>query len=423
MRPARAPCVAPLFSRNARLYLLGSVLLSASQSAFQLLRNLYLKEAGFDEAFIGHSLSAASFGALVGALPTALLIARYRTRPLMVLSSIGAAASFVAMASFLSGAGIIVSSVASGLMLTVIQVTSAPFLAANSKPAERTLLLSVNFAVRTGGGVLGSVMGGYLFRLVGALGHDPMTSYRWAMILGTAFAVLAVGPFAIVDERPPEPAENALSLAVLRARKRLYARLVIPSIPLGLGAGLTIPFLNLYFRNVFHQNGEHIGWYFALVQLTMTVGVLLGPRLARRSGLVKTIVVSELASVPFMLVLAYTSSLELAVVAFLARGALMNMAQPLTTALTMDAVPASERALVNAIITVVNLGCWMLTASIGGVLIEAHGFVPPLWTSAVLYVVSAALYWRYFRKVDLGRSPADTTSPGEIHASAPPPPH
>ncbi len=418
-----ARVVAHLFSRNARLFLLGSVLLSASQSAFQLLRNLYLKEAGFDETFIGHSLSAASFGAPLGAVPTAWLVARYRTKPLVVLSSIGAAASFVAMATLLSGAGVIASSIAAGLMLTVYQVTSAPFLAANSSPSERTLLFSVNFAVRTGGGVLGSVVGGYLFKLVAALGHDPTTSYRWAMILGTAFAVLAVGPFAIVDERAPERGENVLSFALLRARKRLYARLVLPFVPLGLGAGLTIPFLNLYFRNVFHQNGEHIGWYFALVQVAMTVGVLLGPRLTRRWGLVRTIVLSELASVPFMLVLAYTSSLAVAVAAFLARGALMNMASPLASALTMDAVPDNERALVNAIVTVVNLGCWMLTASIGGVLIEAHGFVPPLWISAVLYVLSAGLYWRYFRKVDQGRSLADTTSPGGLHASVPPPEH
>jgi len=61
--------------------------------------------------------------------------------------------------------------------------------------------------------------------------------------------------------------------------------------------------------------------------------------------------------------------------------------------------------------------------SIGGVLIEAHGFVPPLWISAVLYVLSAGLYWRYFRKVDQGRSLADTTSPGGLHASVPPPEH
>ena len=46
-----------LFSRNARLFTAGTFLLSLAFTMFQLMRNLYLKEAGFDEVFIGHSLS------------------------------------------------------------------------------------------------------------------------------------------------------------------------------------------------------------------------------------------------------------------------------------------------------------------------------------------------------------------------------
>ena len=70
-----------MFSRNARLFLVGSFLLSLSFSMFQLMRNLYLKEAGFGEVFIGESLSIFSFGSLIGSVPAAILLLRRRRRP------------------------------------------------------------------------------------------------------------------------------------------------------------------------------------------------------------------------------------------------------------------------------------------------------------------------------------------------------
>jgi hypothetical protein len=54
-------------------------------------------------------------------------------------------------------------------------------------------------------------------------------------------------------------------------------------------------------------------------------GFLLGPTLARRFSHVKAIVVTELLSIPFFLILALADRLWLAVAAFWFRGALMNM--------------------------------------------------------------------------------------------------
>ena len=47
-----------MFSRNARLYLIGSFLMGVNFHVFQLLLNLYLKELGFVESQIGLVISA-----------------------------------------------------------------------------------------------------------------------------------------------------------------------------------------------------------------------------------------------------------------------------------------------------------------------------------------------------------------------------
>jgi len=130
----------------------------------------------------------------------------------------------------------------------------------------------------------------------------------------------------------------------------------------------------------------------------MLVAVLTGPILRRRFGFIRTVVITELLSVPFMVALCYTENLSLAVGAFLLRGALMNMAQPVSNTFAMEAVPVEHQGLVNSLITVAWTGSWAISTSIGGAVIEHSGFVPSFWLAIGLYVVSAIFYFLFFAK-------------------------
>jgi MFS family permease len=389
-----------MFSRNARLFTLGTFLLSLAFTLFQLMRNLYLKEAGFSELFIGESLSLFSFGSLVGSIPAAILLSRRRTKPMLLVSTLGAGAGYFGIATLLTEWGILGASLAAGWMMSVYQVAAAPFLMEHSSPEERTHLFSSIFAVRTGSGMIGSLGGGWLFRIIASATGDVVLGYRWTLLFGVLFALVALVPFALIREAHPVQRENPFALRFLRARRGLYTRIVLPFFALGLGAGLIIPFLNLYFRNRFGQRGDTIGLFFAMMQLCMTLGIMAGPILARRWGLVRTIVYTELGSIPFMLVLAFTFRLEWAVAAFLLRGMLMNMAQPLATHFAMEIVTAEERPLVNSLVTMSWMGSWMISTAFGGALIDRFGFTLPFLITVGLYVVSAALYFAFFGHVE-----------------------
>ena len=67
-----------LFSKNARLYLLGSFLIGVNFHVFNLLLNLYLKEYGYVEGDIGMVISARAVGMTMIALPAAMLLSRIR---------------------------------------------------------------------------------------------------------------------------------------------------------------------------------------------------------------------------------------------------------------------------------------------------------------------------------------------------------
>ena len=130
---------------------------------------------------------------------------------------------------------------------------------------------------------------------------------------------------------------------------------------------------------------------------TTLIGILAGPILAARIGKVRTLVFTQLTSIPFMIILAYTFDLELAFFAYLIRGALMNMGYPIGTNFGMEMVDKSEQAFVNALFMFGWNSSWMISTIIGGKLIENHGYTLPLMITVGLYIASSVLYYLFFR--------------------------
>jgi predicted MFS family arabinose efflux permease len=192
---------------------------------------------------------------------------------------------------------------------------------------------------------------------------------------------------------------------------RLLGKLLFPSALIGLGAGLVIPFLNLYFRDRFGQDPLQIGSYFAISQLFTVIGFLAGPLVARHLGIIATVVATELASIPFFLLLAFSRSLPASVISFWMRGALMNMNHPLVTNFAMEVVPSDQQAVTNSLRMLAWNVSWMVSTQIGGILIERRGFTEPMLITIALYLIAAAATFQFWRdRLGVGR-PAPEGAP------------
>jgi len=185
-----------------------------------------------------------------------------------------------------------------------------------------------------------------------------------------------------------------------RADAWLLTRLVLPKFITGLGAGLVIPFINLYFRDRFLLPPDRIGTIFAVAQAVTVVAFLVGPHLARRTGMIRAIAATELLSIPFFITMAYTQRLDLAIMAFWMRGALMNMNQPISGAFTMEMVRPEQQPLANALVEFAWHGAWMISTQIGGWMIEKNGFQLPMMITVGFYVVASLLYLTFFHDAE-----------------------
>jgi MFS family permease len=76
-----------LFPPNARAFLLGSLLLWIGSSMFMLLLNLYFKELGFSEAYIGKVLSIGALASVILAVPMGLILGRFTFKSVLTFSA------------------------------------------------------------------------------------------------------------------------------------------------------------------------------------------------------------------------------------------------------------------------------------------------------------------------------------------------
>lgn len=175
--------------------------------------------------------------------------------------------------------------------------------------------------------------------------------------------------------------------------------------PIALGAGLSVPFMNLYLSNRHGLTDGQIGDAFTIQNLIIVVAYVLGPMFAARMGTVRGLVLLEIASLPLLLVLAFTGSPEVAVIAFVMRAVFMNASHPLRQRVLMELVPKGSRGVASAIAGMVWGFGWLVGPAVGGAWIESSrealgegsAYVGPFLVTTALYVLAVIGFWVWFR--------------------------
>ncbi len=392
-----------LLTPNAKKYLLGSFFIGMTFSSFLFLLNLYLRERGFTESTIGDVLSAGAIGMTVVSIPGAIFLSRVRLKPVLVITTI-LYTVFGLFTIYLHDITLIwIAYMFAGMASTFYRIASGPFFMRNSSRKERPYLFSLSFGISViAGTITPFVLGKAVTVFMETFGYGGIDAHRLSLTIGMFAALFALVPFLMLKTPKQIPQEDRLVLNIesLQPISGLLLKLTLPHFIVGLGAGMIIPFLNLFFRDRFGQGPEEIGLFYALQHLTMFIGVMAAPALIKKLGMVRTIVGTELLSIPFMLILAFSYNLPLVLAAYLVRGMLMNMGHPIGNNFAMEMVPKSFHGLVNALLMFSWTGSWMVSTRVAGIVIENYGYTLSLLIAIVLYVLSALLYYVAFRRTE-----------------------
>jgi MFS family permease len=389
---------AALFTRPVRFYLGAEFLMWTAHGIFAVLFNLYLVEAGSSAAFVGRAVSSSGLGMVLAALPAGWLADRWGRRRTLMLGAVLEGAGHLLRALSTHEPVVLGAGFAAGMGQSLFQIAAAPFLTDHSTPRERTHLFASFFASALLAGVVGNNIGGLLPSLVHALAPATTTflAYRVGLLVGAVFAASAALPLlALAGLVEPVHAPGVTPPAAHETRR--LRPIALNGALTGLGAGLVIPFMNLYFKNRFACGSAQIGLWFSVAQVCTAFASLCAPAVARRFGKLRSAVGSELLSLPFLVTLGGERHLGVAVVAFWLRASFMQASTPLVQAFTMEVLPRELRARATSLTNMAwNIG-WAASATLAGAVIERFGFAAPFYITATLYFTAATTFFIAFR--------------------------
>jgi MFS family permease len=213
----------------------------------------------------------------------------------------------------------------------------------------------------------------------------------------------------------------ALSLVPFVAYLRLSDRVEVPRVPRAavtpatrkvllklsglfaidaIGGGfLTTALLAYFFHERFGVGVETIGVLFFVARIANALSHFAAAWLARRIGLVNTMVFTHIPSSVLLLTVPFMPTFPVAAALFLLRESLVEMDVPTRQSYVMAVVRPEERTFASGITHLVRMAGWALAPAVAGLLMTGTSLAAPLVVGAALKILYDIVLWRAFRKL------------------------
>lgn len=416
------------FSQAARLFLLMTIIDGVILSGWQLFFNFYILQSGYSREFLGLVSSMPSASALVFGILVGRISDRIGRKPALMLGIIGATLCMLGEVTLKVPTLIVIAAFLSGIFNSLFLVSQAPLMMKLSGDENRTMLFSLNFGLQTISGAVGSVFAGQLPALFGSafgVSAHSGAAYQAVLVTSLILGTTSLLPLWAMKEpaghsQPEGPAAAAkratggrsLIAGISRPVLGLTARMTVPQVVIGFGAAILIPYMNVFFKDRFSIGDSTLGLFFSMSSLLIGVGSLMVPHLSTRlGGKIRAIIVTQGASLGFLLLAGFAPILWMSALGFLLRAMLMNMAAPLYSAFCMERSPAQHHGFVNSCLSLSwNVG-WAVGPYVSGVVQQRYGFAPLFITTALLYGLAIVFTWVFFRRTEEEPAPYQSILP------------
>lgn len=270
-------------------------------------------------------------------------------------------------------------------------------------PERRTYVLAWYSLTLDAALALGSLLAGLPFLLRQRWGWEPLDSHRAVWWLCAVFLLLSAALYAGLSPRL-EPATSAggqrAQPQISRESKRNVFGLAALTGMDSLGGGfLTTALVSFWFFERFAMGEEWLGRIFFAARVLNAASHLVAAWLARRIGLLNTMVFTHIPSSLFLMAVPFAPSLTGAVALFLAREGFVEMDVPTRQSYILAVVRPEERAFATGITTLTRNVAYAVAPGFAGLLMRFLSASSPLFVGAGIKIVYDVLLYVSFRRL------------------------
>ena len=388
-----------LINRDARLTIYSNIFTAFAWGIDGVIFNLYMLESGFDETFLGFYLSISMFVRAFLSIPAGLLTDRRSKKNIILVGQIAIFLMVIIQYNSLLPITLILGQAIIGFASSFTNVAWGPYTLNVTTDEERVHLFSVRTSFSLIANLCGSLVGGFLPGLWMHLGLtiDLFWAYRytlWFALIPMSFGALALIP---LSRDPTLPNSTPIGFHCVKSRS-FIAKNAVPMATIGLGAGMFVMFMNLYFNNLFQADSATIGILFALNTVTLAIANAVSPLLVDKFGKIRTVILCQSLSLPFLVLLSIPTGFYLAAIAYVTRSMLMNMGGPVWNVFFLENLEKDERATAMGIRTSADQLVRGFASNFGGWLLALGLYRMPFTLAITLYIIGISqTYWFFGR--------------------------
>ena len=405
--------------KNIHLLFLLEFNLSLIHVAFILVLNIYLRKQGFTDPEIASFNSLRFIGALAFALPLGIYIRGKQLKPFFKLAALlvpVTSAMIIESIHFSIIPMIQLSFLSWGIGMMLMRVCSLPFIIRQTDQENSSEALSLSASTWS----LSTIFSGLI---ISTLDWVSIVNFGgWSLNLderSTLWIITIIGSSSILfawkikegEQSTDKPKNDIFSMQEFYDWKLIF-KAISPLILISIGAGLTIPFVNLFFNSVFGFSSSEYSIMGSLTAILVFIFSLMVPTLRKKYGYWMTIVVVQSLAIGCLVIMSlteiyvsYEHAAFIAVTAYVMRQPLMHMAHPASNELMMNYVGKNNQELISALSSSLWSASWFVSAKIFEWLrLLEFQYYEIFLITAFLYMVGVILYSRLIKEYEINQS-------------------
>ena len=394
--------------RDAQLIYAAGFLRSATVSLVGVTLAIHLADVGFTTTQIGLLIGVGLAGSSLATLLVSLRGDAWGRRRVLVGLALLSGLGYLALAAFTDAAALVPLAFVGmlngmGRDRGAASALDQAILPATVPDDRRTWTLAWYNLVLDGGHALGALAATIPTILMRATGVGTQAAHQLTFVACAGAMLLCTAPYLGLTQRIEIGTGTTSPVArpsVDPRSKRVITRLALLFSLDSIGGGfLNSALIAYWFFQQYGTSEADLAVLFFAARVLNAVSHVGAAWLARRIGLLNTMVWTHLPSSLFLIAAPASPSAAIAAALFLAREALVEMDVPTRQSYLMAVVKPAERTFASGVTNVTRNVAWAIGPSFAGLVMQHIALAGPLVIGGTLKIAYDLLLYRAFRHV------------------------